>query len=129
MIGLIAVTHNSYTTLLWITMKVPLFRAVSEDEREDIQFFQGFRPHPRGRSYLSKLFARSAADAARFGRDNFRFDDKPFHLMQVEVPETLAETFECLYLDRKRAVNVPQQQLPQLNRKAVIQELSWIPLN
>ena len=51
-----------------------LYRAVAKAELDDIAQ-AGFRQHPNSQSLESKLFATSPEDAARFGRDNFRFDD------------------------------------------------------
>ena len=58
-----------------------LYRAVAKAELDDIAQ-AGFRQHPNSLSLESKLFATSPEDAARFGRDNFRFDEVLFHIIE-----------------------------------------------
>ena len=75
-----------------------LFRAVSKAELDDIMHFGGLRQKPGGLSYEGKLFATSTEDAAHFGRINYRLDiaiglDNPFHVVEVNVPETLMHYF------------------------------------
>jgi len=85
--------------------RTSLYRAVAKAELDDIAQ-AGFRQHPEGLSLESKLFATSPEDAARFGRDNFRLDEVPFHLIEVQVPASVVDQFETLTLDFKIAVSV-----------------------
>ncbi len=70
-----------------------LYRAIAKAELDDLAL-AGFRQHPDGLSMESKLFATTPEDAAAFGRDHFRFDEVPFHLIDVQVPTSIAEQFE-----------------------------------
>jgi hypothetical protein len=106
---------------------VSLYRAVAKAELDDITQV-GFRQHPDSLSLESKLFATSLEDAARFGRDNFRFDKVPFHLIEVRVPTSIVDQFERVMLDFKPAVNVARELLPLLNRHAIVREVTYIPL-
>ena len=103
-----------------------LYRAVAKAELDDI-VRAGFRQHPNSLSLESKLFATSPEDAARFGRDNFRFDEVPFHVIEVQMPTSIAEQFEKLTLDFKPAVNVSRAMLPLLNQHATVREIIPIP--
>lgn len=104
-----------------------LYRAVAKAELDDLAR-AGFRQHPDGLSLESKLFSTRPEDAARFGRDNFRFDEVPFHLIEVRVPTVIAEQFEWLTLDFKPAVNVSRGLLSLLNHHAMIREITPIPM-
>lgn len=101
---------------------VRLFRAVSQAEFEDIGRV-GFRQKPDGSSLESKQFATTAEDAARFGRDNFRLDHTPFHVIEVHVPRFVTDQFERLLLDAKLSVNVSRELLQLLNRHATITDI------
>ena len=103
-----------------------LYRAVAKAELDDMAQ-AGFRQHPDDLSLESKLFATSPEDAARFGRDNFRFDEVPFHIIEVQVPTSIANQFEKLTLDFKPAVNVSRDVLPLLNEHATVREITPIP--
>ncbi len=103
-----------------------LYRDVAKAELDDIAQ-AGFRQHPNSLSLESKLFATSPEDAASFGRDNFRFDNVPFHLIEARMPTAIAEQFEPLLLDFKPAVNVPRELLPLLNQHVTVRELTPIP--
>lgn len=103
-----------------------LYRAVAKAELDDL-VQAGFRQHADGLSLESKLFATSPADAAKFGRDNFRFDEVPFHIIAVQVPTAIADQFEKLTLDFKSAVNVSRDMLPLLNEHATVLEITPIP--
>jgi len=105
---------------------VSLYRAMAKAELDDIAQ-AGFRQHPHGLSLESKLFATSPEDAASFGRDNFRFDEVPFHIIEVHMPTAIAEQFEKVTLDFKPAVNVPRDMLPVLNQHATVREITLIP--
>lgn len=101
-------------------------RVVAKAELDDIAQ-AGLRQHPNSLCLESKLFATSPEDAARFGRDNFRFDEVPFHIVEVQILTSIAEQFEKLMLDFKPAVNVPRDMLPLLNQHAIVQEITPIP--
>ena len=103
-----------------------LYRAVAKAELDDIAQ-AGFRQHPNSLSLESKLFATSPEDATRFGWDNFRFDEIPFHISEVQMPTSVAEQFEKLTLDFKPAVNVPRDMLPLLNQHTAVREITPIP--
>jgi hypothetical protein len=88
----------------------------------------GFRQHPDSLSLEAKLFATSPEDAARFGRDNFCFDEVPFHIIEVQVPTSIADQFETLTLDFKPAVSVARDLLSLLNQHATVREITPIPM-
>lgn len=111
---------------------VRLFRAVSKAELDDVANFGGFRQSPDGSSYEGKLFATRIEDAAAFGRLNCRLDasigrDHPFYVLETRVPRALVDRFEVHILDAMRAVYVPEELLPRLNRHSMISELAAIP--
>ena len=64
---------------------VQLYRAVSQEELDDIALFHGFRP---GSGCMeTKLFATSAADAAFFAREIlYPLDNKPLTIVEVTLP-------------------------------------------
>lgn len=103
-----------------------LYRAVAKAELDDI-VQTGFRQHPDGFSLESKLFATSSEDAARFGRDNFRFDRVPFHIIEVQVPTAIADQFEKLTLDLKPALSISRDMLLLFNQHATVREITPIP--
>jgi hypothetical protein len=103
-----------------------LYRAVAKAELDDIAQ-AGVRQHPNSLSLESKLFATSPEDAARLGRDNFRFDEVPFHIIAVQMPTAIAAQFEKLTLDFKPTVNVPRDMLPLLKQHATVREITPIP--
>jgi hypothetical protein len=107
--------------------RTSLYRAVAKAELDDIAQ-AGFRQHPDGLSLESKLFATSPEDASRFGRDNFRLDEVPFHLIEVQVPAAVVDQFEQLTLDFKLAVSVSREELSLLNRHATVREIISIPM-
>lgn len=102
-----------------------MYRAVSKAELDDIAA-RGFQLKPGG--YESKLFATSAEDAAAFGRDLYKLDRVPFHLVETKVPNSVFNQFERMPLDFKPAVNVPGPILPQLNSSMTWNELLAIPV-
>ena len=104
-----------------------LYRSVAKAELDDVAQV-GFRQHPDGLSRESKLFATSSGDAAAFGRDNYRFDEVPFHLIEVCLPTAIAEQFEWLTLDFKLAVNDSRDLLPLLNHHAIVREITPMPM-
>ena len=111
---------------------VQLFRAVSKAELDDVTSFGGFRQNPHGFSYEGKLFATRIEDTAAFGRLNYRLDaliglDNPFYILEARVPSALATQFEVYTLDAMRAVYVPEDLLPPLNRDSIVSEITVIP--
>ncbi len=108
--------------------RVTLYRAVSEVELTDIRAFGGFRQEPTGRSLESKQFALTAWDAAEFGRGNYGLIPVAFCLVEVSLPRDIVCRFEHLRLDGKHAVNVPKEQLWELNRGTPAQELVAVPI-
>ena len=105
---------------------------MSQAELDDLTNFGGLRQKPDGLSYEGKRFATSAEDAAHFGRINYRLDiiiglDNPFHVVEVNVPETLIPHFTIRTLDFMPAVYIADDFLPLLNRHAMIREIPVIP--
>ena len=78
-------------------MTCSLFRAVSPEELADIGVVNGFRPIPR--SLQGKWFAEAVADADTWGQRLFGQD--PFHVVQVDIPNDVADLmFRLPWLDR-----------------------------
>ena len=102
-----------------------MYRAVSKAELDDIAA-RGFQLKPGG--YESKLFATSADDAAAFGRDLYRLDRVPFHIVETRVPNSIFNQFDRLSLDLRSAIDVSRSQLPGLNGSMTWSEISVIPL-
>ena len=91
-----------------------LYRAVSQDELDDILSFRGFRPGP-GRME-TKLFTISADDAAYFAREIlYPLDNKPLTIVEVEVPHTIWNRLFHFTVDGKPVVAVDPSQLEGLN--------------
>jgi hypothetical protein len=112
-------------TAKWADEGVALYRAVSDDELTDIAR-HGVRP---GRGTLeTKLFATSAEDAARFGRANFRFDRKPFTIVEARVPHAMANRLYAGVADEMAIRAVYPSLLPEFNQAARVRELNSIPL-
>jgi hypothetical protein len=63
---------------------------VSSKELEDIKIFNGFRSSPTGASMEGKHFAGNPEDACMWGREFHKRDGKPFHIVQFDIPETVA---------------------------------------
>ncbi len=106
---------------------------MSQAELNDMTHFGGLRQRPGGLSYEGKLFATSVGDAAHFGQINYRLDraiglDKPFHIVEVAVPETFARHFMFQTLDFMLAVYIAEDLLSLLNSQAMISEVPVIPL-
>ena len=106
---------------------------MSKAELDDITHFGGLGQKPGGLSYEGKFFATSIEDTAHFGRINYRLDstiglDNPFHIVEVNVPETLVRHFTFRILDFMPAVYIADDFLPLLNRHAMIREIPVIPL-
>lgn len=106
---------------------VTMFRAVSKAELDDIAI-AGFRQKPGGLSFEGKLFATSAEDAARYGRELYKLDKEAFHVIQVRVSRSVADQYSRHTMDRMTAIYVAKEQLGALNASAVVSELPSIPI-
>ena len=75
---------------------VQLYRAVSQEELDDIALFHGFRP---GSGCMeTKLFATSAADAAFFAREIlYPLDNKPLTIVEVDHSSCIRKPTLSLY--------------------------------
>lgn len=106
---------------------------MSKAELDNIIEFGGFRQQPGGFSYEGKLFALSVEEATNFGHINYHLDmviglDKPFHIVESDIPDFFAQQFEPQILDLMSAIYVPEELLPLFNRHARVRELQAIPL-
>jgi hypothetical protein len=91
-----------------------LFRAVSDEELADVSQ-NGLRTGG-GNSYeTSKLFATTPQDASNFGRINFQFDQKPFTIVQANMPSDVMKVSTTFVADGMKAVAVPAEQLQNTN--------------
>jgi RHS repeat-associated protein len=100
-----------------------LFRSVSKVELDDIVEF-GLRTKQGGYE-LSKLFATTLTDAARFGKNNFQFDKIANHLIKVEVPNSVIRDATFFTADGMKAVSIPANQLVNIKN---ITPYTWSPL-
>ena len=89
-----------------------LYRAVSKAELDDIAA-NGLRTIPGGYE-TGKLFATSLDDAARFGKNNFKLDGVPNHLIKVDVPNSVMKEATNFTADGMKAVSIPANQLNKL---------------
>ncbi len=109
--------------------KVMLYRTVSDQELADIISRSGFHPGPP--SFQGKWFAEAPEHAAEWGRRLFHLGGNPFHVVEVEVPQSVANQFFRLSnLDGVGAAEfVDVDQLPLLNGTCrAIREVGVIPL-
>ncbi|MFK7798671.1 MAG: hypothetical protein AB8E82_14560, partial [Aureispira sp.] len=89
-----------------------IYRAVSKAELDDIAQF-GFRTKQGG--YESgKLFAPTAGEAVQFGKNNFKFDEIPNHIMQVKVPNKVLNNSYKFPADGMNAISIPADKLNTL---------------
>jgi len=96
--------------------KARLYRAVSQDELDDIISFGGFRPGPGHME--TKLFTTSADDAAYVAREIlYPLDHKPLTIVEVEVPHAFWIRLFRFIADGKPVVAVEPNQLEALNAK------------
>lgn len=73
---------------------------MSSKELEDIKDFNGFRSSPTGKSMEGKHFAKNPEDASMWRREFHRRDGNPFHIVQLDIPETVeAYLFKYSKLD------------------------------
>jgi hypothetical protein len=70
---------------------------VSSKELEDIKIFNGFRSSPTGSSMEGKHFAGNPEDASMWGREFHKKDGEPFHIVQLDIPETVVEAYLFKY--------------------------------
>jgi hypothetical protein len=96
-----------------------LYRSVSKGELNDISK-NGLRIKPGG--YESKLFATSKEDAVKYGKDNFKLDGKPNHIIEVKIPSSVMSKTSKHTLDWKDAIEVPSSELKNINK---VRELNY----
>ncbi len=102
------------------TQVTTLYRVVSVKEAQDIQANGGFRAEPRGLSYEGKLFATSAANAARFGRMLYSQGGESFFTVRVDVPSALESSYVHFAADGMPAVSVDASELARMNSESLI---------
>jgi hypothetical protein len=107
---------------------VTLYRAVAQEELDDIARIGGFRGKGEG-SYESKLFATSVVDAAAFGRAFHRLDGKPFTIVEVRIPRALADSLYHGTADGRAIIAVDVEQLADFNAAVAVRELPDAPLS
>jgi len=99
-----------------------LYRAVSQEELQDVEFFDGFRPGPG--CMETKLFATSANDAAFFAREIlYPLDNKPLTIIEVTIPQALGSQFFRFTTDGKPVVAIDlgqQREFNALSRRQVM---------
>lgn len=69
--------------------RIQLYRAVDFNERSDIYYWRKFRATLK--SMEGKWFAETADDAAEWGRRFYQWNQEPFYVVQIDVPEFVAE--------------------------------------
>jgi hypothetical protein len=91
-----------------------LYRAVSQEELDDIISFDGFRP---GIGQLeTKLFTTSAEDAAFFAREVlYPLDQRPLTIVEVIIPDVFGERLFHFVADGKLTIAVELDQLDAFN--------------
>lgn len=99
-----------------------LFRAASSAEVSDM-VTNGVRNTATGYE-TSKLFATSAADAAQYGKNNFKFDGVPNTVVKVKVPNSVMKNATVFQADGMRAVSIPANQLQKVK---VVNPLNYTP--
>jgi hypothetical protein len=93
---------------------------VSAAELEDIGLVKGFRPG--GLSPMeTKLFATSASDARRWGRQ--LYPDGVFRVVEVEIPEPVAQRLYHGEADGRAVVGVSPELQADFNAAAHIRVL------
>ena len=116
--------HASAATLVdWIDRmgmrrddgdRTRLYRAVSQDELDDMISFGGFRPGP-GRME-TKLCTTSAEDAAYFAREIlYPLDHEPLTIVEVDVPHAFWKRLFRFTTDGKPVVAVDPSLLDAFN--------------
>ena len=89
-----------------------IFRAVSKDELDDIIQY-GFRTKAGG--YESgKLFAPTMEEAAKFGKNNYMYDNLPNTIMKVKIPNSVLDDAFKFSADGMDAISIPAEQLKLL---------------
>jgi len=91
-----------------------LYRAVSQEELDDIVSIGGFRP---GIGQLeTKLFTTSAEDAAFFAREVlYPLDQKALTIVEVILPDVLGRRLFHFVADGKLTIAVELSQLDEFN--------------
>ena len=106
---------------------VRLYRAVSQEELDDIASFGGFRPGPG--QLETKLFTMSADDAAFFAREIlYPLDQRPLTILEVGVPDACGERLFRFITDGKLTVAVDPSQLAELNAVGRIRVMHACPI-
>jgi hypothetical protein len=104
-----------------------LYRAVSQEELDDIASFGGFRPGPG--QMETKLFATSVEDAAFFAREIlFQLDHKPCTIVEITIPQELGNRLFRFPVDGKSTVAVEPSQLDDLNATGQIHVMHSSPI-
>ena len=72
-------------------------------------------------------------EATSFGHINYHLDtviglDKPFHIVEANIPDFFAQHFERQILDFMSAIYIPEELLPLFNRHAHVREIQVMPL-
>ena len=106
---------------------VQLYRAVSQEELDDIALFNGFRP---GSGCMeTKLFVTSVADAAFFAREIlYPLDNKPLTIVEVTIPHASGNRLFHLTTDGKPVVAVDLEQLRKFNALSRRQVMQTSPI-
>ncbi len=104
---------------------VRLFRAVSFHELADIGSFGGFRPIAS--SIGGKWFAEVHEHAAEWGRKFFLQGGSPFHLVQVGLPQQVADRmFRLPNLDQISPARYAEGDLLELINQGIPGSLKFL---
>ena len=105
-----------------------LYRAVSQEELDDIGIFGGFRP---GSGQLeTKLFTLAASDASFFAREIlYPLDQKPLTIVEVNIPSDFGGQLFQFAADGKPTIAVDRNQLDTLNVVCQIRVMHSCPIS
>jgi len=105
-----------------------LYRAVSQEELDDIVSIDGFRP---GIGQLeTKLFTTSAEDAAFFAREVlYPLDQRPLTIVEVIIPNVFGERLFHFVTDGKSTIAVELSQLDAFNAVGRIRVMQSSPIS
>jgi hypothetical protein len=96
-----------------------IFRAVSNEELEDIKLY-GFRCSPDGSGYQTcKLFALTSGDAAKFGEELLLFEEKSFTVVKARITTKFFNDLKTLPADGTDIISI------EIN---CLNLLKWMPL-
>lgn len=98
-----AVVKNGYTTV---------YRAVSKAELADVVKY-GLR-NKEGAYETGKLFAPTLEEAAKFGKNNFKFDGFSNTIIKVQIPNSIMNGATKFGADGMNAISIPANQLNSL---------------